>query len=442
MARSLAVILVIALVAATMSVVQWRLESRASHRADVNARSAELGQLEAVARTLPADRNSLALLLGVAAHKLQPGLDSEAALETALVHTPPGLDRVIPFSTPTFFPLPSPDGRSLVASGSDGSVRVIDLDTGAVRETLHGTTPGSVAIFTADGQGVISGSNSGGVVTVWDLASGEQDGTQIHAAGSQVYPQLDPTDPTALYTVSDHGEIDHWNRRDPNHPVMDGKPFITAAPSSGSLPFVANVSPDGRLLAAGAADGSTGTRVWDVATHSVTGQFGGAPEGFVNNATLALSTATGLELMDARSGASKGVIPGLSGASAGGPISPDRQLIAVGDDLGTVQVMNLESLVQVGPLLTVPAGVLPTASLPDGRLMISGSTEASIWRIGATVGPLGTTMRADTDPSPDGSSPTAEGSSRKATITRRRNGTLAREFSLHHSRLRTARCSM
>ena len=68
----------------------------------------------------------------------------------------------------------SADGRRAVSGGSDGTVRVWDLDTGAPLHTLAGHDgPVEAVAVSADGRRAVSGGDDG-TVRVWDLANGKR----------------------------------------------------------------------------------------------------------------------------------------------------------------------------------------------------------------------------------------------------------------------------
>ena len=390
MVTGLTVLLVVALVSAAVTVRQWHRATNASSRAGTAARSAELGRLDALARNLPTDSGDLALLLGVEAHRLAPSVETEGALESALVHSPPGLERIIRFDSPTFYPTPSPDGRLLAFAGG-GDVRLLDLQSGRVVRTLHSDHPLTGAFFNADGTELASRSSDGTAI-VWDAATGRPVGASIRSPGSLVYPEFDPADPSGLYTVSDLGEVVRWDRHDPAHPRRIGEPFRFPLQTIKGSPPVIAFAPDGGLLAVAPTNGDASTTaVWDVRRHALLQTFSGTPYGFApDGTTLVLSNGRDLEFRDARSGALRGKPQHGSGdAQPGGLLSADRRLVAVRNGNDTIDVYDLASRKRIGKPLGVPASSLPTSFLPDGRLIVSTPTQASIWRVDTRVGALG-----------------------------------------------------
>ena len=149
--RGLAAALVIALIAGIVAVWQRRDADHAATRAHRAAAAAESARLDTLARTLPDDQIDLAQLLAVENHRLFPSSTSEGSLEAALARTAPGLEQVLRFSAPSVFAGVSPDGRLLVAAGTDGQIRMYDLRSGALvrafvgqaAQQLRGPDPGA-----------------------------------------------------------------------------------------------------------------------------------------------------------------------------------------------------------------------------------------------------------------------------------------------------------
>ena len=97
LAAGLLVLLVAAAVAGVVAVQQRSTARRQALQADTN-------RLATLASTLPADQRDLALLLGAQAYQLRPSDDTAGGLQTALVQTPPGLDRVIRYRSSSTLP--------------------------------------------------------------------------------------------------------------------------------------------------------------------------------------------------------------------------------------------------------------------------------------------------------------------------------------------------
>jgi WD40 repeat protein/DNA-binding SARP family transcriptional activator len=404
--RALAVLLAVALIAALVSVAQWRSANSQTSRANSTARVAEAGRLAATARTESTDRHDLALLLAVQGHRLLPSTDTEGALATALNRTPPGLDQIVRYDSPAFGPSPSPDGRLLAVPGADGNVRVLDLRSGRIIQTLAGPPQALVASFSPDGSQVVAGSDSG-TVTVWDVATGRTVGVPIHPAGKIVEGEFDPADPTQLFTVSDQGQAVRWDRHDPDHPRTVGEPFGFDNPVENGIPGdgippIETISPDGQLLALSTAAFTGSTVVFDIATHTLLHELSGRAGLFgPDSTTIVTCDENQGDVYNARTGQLQG--PPLTGFSVAVPvaiISPDGQRVAIRDNDAdhSIRVFDLGTHQPVGAVSLPPGG--SGGFLPDGRLLASTNTEATIWRVGATVGPLGVPIPDRHEPNP------------------------------------------
>src|SRR6185437_12810636 len=112
--RALAAGLLVLLVAAAVAgVVAIQQRSTARGR----ALQADTNRLATLASTLTGDQRDLAVLLGAQAYQLRPGDDTAGGLQTALIQTPPGLDRVIRYRSASTLPHLDPTGRLLAVPG-------------------------------------------------------------------------------------------------------------------------------------------------------------------------------------------------------------------------------------------------------------------------------------------------------------------------------------
>ncbi len=398
LASVLAALLVVALVSTGLAVMQRSTADRQARLAHVATRSAQAAQLATVAASLGADQVDLALLLGVESYRLQPSRDTEAGLQTALVHTPASLDRVIRFDAPNLLPLVPPsvswDGRLLAEPRRDGTVRLWDLRTGQVQRTLRWHTSRELALFNADATLLAVGGNDGTVV-IWDVISGEQVGAPIRAGNGLAYGQFDPTDPSRLFVIDDNGQIALWDRSAPDTPRQIGAPLHFPA-KPGDIPMVM-INADGSRLAAGIFGGSS-TRIWDAHSGTVLWDLPGAPGFFASDAvTLPTTLGDRVMLWDVRSGQLRQApLTGFTAAFAGMLISNDGRRLALNDGASFIRVFDIPSGQQVAVLPLHERATTSTAFLPDGRLIASGVAEVDIWRLDSATSPLGRTLQGHT----------------------------------------------
>lgn len=407
----------------------------------------------------------------------------------------------------------SPDGRT-AAVGVEGGIQLVDLPSGDVR-TATGSTNGRPTwlLFSPKGDTVLS-TNLDGTMTLWDVALARPRETLRVGHGNAVQQSVFSPDGQTLYTVSHDGTAIAWDMtgerglgrpftftadRNPSfydvHPTgfsPDGRlfavglggqgialwnarklrpvgaPLLETAGEVKSLAF----SPDGRTLAA-AALGDVFT-LWDVGSRSrllrepikdskryrnrdipwVGIDF--SPDG----RTLAMTTGSGLRLLDVTAGAGSGaigaerVVPAISAdgtypafsadgtmvATARGweggarvwdvaegatiatveavpgdtreewavALSPDGRTLAVGGSAPVVRLIGVRTEKLLHELDVGPAGACCLKFGPDGRtLAVSGwESVASLWDVatGTQIGPRFTAGSGWTslDLSPDG----------------------------------------
>ena len=144
----------------------------------------------------------------------------------------------------------SPDDRTMLVGGRDGSVRFLRLDTGALRRAAGRHTGAVVeSTFSADGRTAITAGEDGRLI-VWDVARAAA-GETLEGHAGQVTGLAITGDGEILYTTGLDGKALIW---DLGGTRRLGRPFTTGAEITG-LPRYA-LSPDGGVLAIGQGDGT------------------------------------------------------------------------------------------------------------------------------------------------------------------------------------------
>ena len=267
----------------------------------------------------------------------------------------------------------SPDGRS-AAIGLDDGIQLIDLSTGAERESRGTLTSNPIWLqFSPDGKTFVSTSRDG-TVTLWDAGALTPRGTLREHSDSVWQPVFSP-DGTTLYTTSSDGSAIVW---DLGRERRFGRPF-TFTHDRGSYGWPdthpGSFSPDGRLIAVGLNDegirlldsrtldpvgaslletggevialtfsrdgqtlaavaGSGRLTVWDVESRSM--RWGRSVMGFASGVSIsadgtkvATGVLNGVTLWDAATGATLGRLGDSSGGGAGAvAFSPTEPLVA------------------------------------------------------------------------------------------------------------------
>jgi WD40 repeat protein/class 3 adenylate cyclase len=388
-----ALLLVVALVAGSVALVQRSRASRAADRAEGQAEVADATRLAAQATSLAGSRLDLALPLAVEGHRLHPTVETEGALWTVLGATPPGLERLVHLDPSARFTGVSNDGRLLAAPGADGTVRLLDVGSGReVRRLVGHRSSALYATFTGDDRHVAAGSNDG-LVLVWDVASGRRLGPPLDAGGGPAYGVFDPTDGTRLYTAGHDGAVTAWDLTDPEQPRSVELFRLELPPGSPSdFPVVVVPSADGGRLVVGAVAPYTSSHLWDLRRGALLAIVPGTPGGWSpDGSTVATVRGSEVLLLDSATGAQQGeALGGLNAAGIGGiAFSPDGQRLAVGDRDGTVGVFDLGTGREVRRLDVHDSFAL-ARFLPDGRLVSRSSRLASVVRLDApAIAPMG-----------------------------------------------------
>jgi WD40 repeat protein/DNA-binding SARP family transcriptional activator len=287
----------------------------------------------------------------------------------------------------------SPDGSAFALGSKKGDIRLLDLRSGGVRR-FAGRHEGFVNAlrFTPDGRTLVT-SGSDGVLNVWDVAHGKIRETLTGHAKGEVYGLHISPDGRTFYSAGHDERAFAWDLtgdRSLVRPFAVARPFL---PDDGdTLPRGLALSSDGRTLALGNSDGSVDfldaqtlrRRRSLQALRGFVGAIAYSHDGHL----LAVAGQRGqVTLWDARTLRPAGKLSGLRTTVQALVFSPDDRRLAVAE-MGTETVSG-------DPSSTIGAGVrvwdvrrrTPTsvrfetvspslAFSPDGSLLAA----AAIWR--------------------------------------------------------------
>ena len=249
----------------------------------------------------------------------------------------------------------SPDGKMLASGSTDKTVQLWDTTTGEPLATLTGHINGITALaFSPDGRTLVSGSTDG-TIRFWQTATGVPVDTLITGHTQSIKAATFFEDSSTLVSAAFNGEITFWDVETSQKSTVQ---------NSGHRDWYSAVafSPDGTKLVSAAADGTIAFGKFPTTTKP-------------DNLIRLTDVSTGDELARLPRGTEKLIF------------SPD-------DRTKTVAITNLDIRLwntETGDELVIPVNddlkpgfrgnlpmILAAAFSPDGRWLVSGTTEGDI----------------------------------------------------------------
>ncbi len=252
----------------------------------------------------------------------------------------------------------SPDGRTLANINIDNTIRLWDTTTGVLKRTLKGHT-GKInsILFSTDGQTLVSGSQDG-TLRMWNVTTGEQRQTFTNRRVSEdqtsqpvaISTASFSSDGTTLAIGNQDGSIFLWD-------VATGQQqgtFIGHTDAISEISF----SPDGQTFASTSLDGSI--HLWDVATRQQKQAIAGYkktdwhvffyPDGLVlaseSKRDFGSIGNENVHIWDLKTGQLKKRLIGHSRNVSKVFFSADGQVLVSGGGDGTVLVWDLASIIK------------------------------------------------------------------------------------------------
>jgi WD40 repeat protein len=232
----------------------------------------------------------------------------------------------------------SPDDRTMLVGGRDGSVRFLDLVTGNVRRA-SGRHEGAVmeAAFSTAGVFAVTAGEDDHII-VWNVKHAAA-GETLEGHAGKITGLAISRDGATLYTAALDGKVIIWDLAGTRRL---GRPFDTGPDYQREFPFYVfqryALRPDGRVLAVGQSDGTV--TLIDARTVQALSTFRVVPTGPVTaigyvpgDGLLVVGGDDGfLALVDPRRGAIVKRLPGHRGTPLTPSFSADGRLMATASD--------------------------------------------------------------------------------------------------------------
>ena len=268
----------------------------------------------------------------------------------------------------------SPDGRKVIATNYDGSLRLSDVRTGKELRRLDGHLGKVWAVaFHPDGRRVVSGGFDGSV-RLWDLATaGESKRFTGHT--DYVRSVVVSADGKQILSGGDDRLLRLWD--------VDAGKEVRTFPGHDHVVWSVALSRDGKQALSGSLDKTV--RLWDVNTGSELKRFIGHRDTVMSVAlsptgrhALSGSTDKTLILWDLDTGKPVKTLIGHTGYVLSVAISPDGRLAISGGADGTVRIWDLATGTALRTLEGHRDQVWSVSFSRDGRLALSSGQDGSV----------------------------------------------------------------
>ncbi|MDT3442993.1 protein kinase domain-containing protein [Pseudofrankia sp. BMG5.37] len=271
----------------------------------------------------------------------------------------------------------SPDGR-LVVTGGDETIRVWELDTGRLVQTLTAPTSVEAVGLSPDGRLVVTG-GGGNKVRVWELATGRE----VHTLRGHTGPANSvAVSPDGRFVVSaGDSTVRVWE-------LATGRRVHVLRGGGERVESVA-VAPDGRVAVS--AGGGETVWVWDLVTGNClrTIRVG---ERFSATVVSSALSPDGRLFVTGDAGATLRVLelatdqllhPPRRGGARSVALSPDGRFALVGSDSSngdpTARIRELATDRDIHTIQGPSGGMASLAMSLDGRYLVAGGEDGTVW---------------------------------------------------------------
>lgn len=278
-----------------------------------------------------------------------------------------------------------PQGTLLMSGSWDNTLKIWDLETGEVRETLRSQRPSVIRDVALDPYSQrFASARDNGTIEIWQLDRQGSDLTveleqRIAAHSGPVYALAISPDGLTLVSGSQDNTIKIWA-------IETGDLLHTLTDHRGPVRSLA-ITPDGQTLISGAADATI--KIWDLETGELQNTLTDhsrlvrglaiAPDG----KTLAsASWDRTIKIWNLTTGELQNTLMGHTDLVVSVAISPDGSTLVSGSDDDTIKMWDLSTGEELTTLTNHRSDVFSLVFSLDGKTFVSASWDQTIqvWR--------------------------------------------------------------
>jgi len=273
----------------------------------------------------------------------------------------------------------SPDGKRLLSSSADKTIKVWDFPTGKkIRTLIKNSIPINYFAVTPNWQTIATG-GAGNTIEIWDVSTGKKIRTLKGHSSYVNYVVMTP-DGNKLASASADNTIKIWD-------LSTGKEIRTLIGHSSYVNYVI-LTPDGNKLVSASADNTI--KIWDFSTGkellTLTGHSGSVnslamtPDG---KKLVSASADNTIKIWDFSTGKELLTLTGHSSAVKPLAMTPDgKKLVSASAD-NVIKIWDFSTGKEIQTLDGHSSSVNSLVMTPDGQKLVSASADSTIkiWRM-------------------------------------------------------------